>query len=319
MRWVNRAAIAATLLCAGCGNYSTEDLVFLAALPQREDLRAEVPTGGVSGAATVCGDGPAGIWLEAKPASNQWNAGVELVVGLVDAVRRFPPTWRREDERGWGPFPDENHPGIEIQIVIHREFPAELNGSPRFGYAFQARRTDGTDAFRDVLTGAFEGPSAARGKGIVNLDFEALWTLGMNDLSTPHGTAFIAYDRTADPVTIFFSLYQDGFPAPRFTYGFKGWADGSGKFGYRYRDPQDGNVLTVVAAYGPGGAGRDAVVVTSGTGVFIAGLRQCWDSFACLLWVDDPWNLAHSCASAPCAIGSELDCPPVPEDPGGAF
>ena len=72
MRWVNSWLAAA--LCLGlcaCGDYSTEDLRFLAAVPSRADLRVEVPEDALSdpGVArqVVCATRPADTWLRAKP------------------------------------------------------------------------------------------------------------------------------------------------------------------------------------------------------------------------------------------------------------
>src|SRR5512138_592816 len=133
MRSVTRAAAIAALGIAlgGCGNYSTEDLRFLAALPQREDLRVEVPAQGNPGALVgPCATRSADVWLWAKPTSDGLNAGVEFVLSLVDAVRRQPPTWRKDDARGWGPFDDKNHPGREIQILMARTYPPASAGRP---------------------------------------------------------------------------------------------------------------------------------------------------------------------------------------------
>ena len=102
MRWETRSAIlAAGVLLAGCGNYSTEDLRFLAALPTRADLRiappaqaAGVQVAGVEAAAAACANGSADVWLSARPTSAGLNAGVDFVLALVDVVRRVPPTAR---------------------------------------------------------------------------------------------------------------------------------------------------------------------------------------------------------------------------------
>lgn len=51
MRWVIEfrvLSLAAALLASGCGNYSTEDIRFLSALPHREDLHVAVPAGGAA-------------------------------------------------------------------------------------------------------------------------------------------------------------------------------------------------------------------------------------------------------------------------------
>jgi hypothetical protein len=325
MRWVNRAAVVAALLCAGCGNYSTEDLEFLAALPERESLRADVPAGAAgtaSGALTAgaaaCGIGPAEVWLQSKPASDSWNAGVDFVVGLVDAVRRHSPTSRSEDgnAREWGPFDDDRHPGHETRVLMQRERPPELAGAPRYGYAFQSR-PKGTAAWTTLIAGVFEGPSAARGKGWVVLDFEAFWTAGVNGTDTPHGQMRIGYDRTSEPAVILLSLTQGGFGMEQqFEYFYRGWEDRSGAFAYRFR--QNGDVLTVETSYDPLGAGRDQVSFVAASGA-TGGFQQCWDAAACLVYVNDPANftkVSTSCAMPPCPpTGDAAACATVPASP----
>jgi hypothetical protein len=305
MRSVTRTTAAALgLALAACGNYSTEDLRVLAALPTRSDLSVAVPADASSGAATVCPIGPADVWLRAKPTSDNLNAGVRFVVSLIDVVRHYPPTAREKDLRRWGPFPDEKHPGREIQIVIERTYPAGPDGAPVHDYRFEGRRA-GDPAFDPLIAGTFEGASSSRGHGTVDLYFENFWSLGMNDDTTPHGTMLIAYDRVSDPVTIALDLTNDGFGVVQFGYGFAGYADGRGRFDYRFRT-LNGDVLTVVTGYDAAGAGRAAVAYAAaggGTGSF----RQCWDSSACLTYVDDPFNF--SCIVPPCSGGSYAACP----------
>jgi len=299
MRSVTRAGAAAALALAlgGCGNYSTEDIRFLAALPQREDLRVEVPAQGNPGALVgPCATRPADVWLWAKPTSDGLNAGVDLVLSLVDAVRRHPPTWRRDDARGWGPFDDANHPGREIQVVMARTYPEDRGGEAIYVYAFQAR-PKGTEPFTNVLTGAFAGGSAQRGSGGVTLDFDALWALAMNDERTPRGTMQIAYDRRSDPATIGLTLGQDGFDVVQFGYAYAGYADRRGMFAYRFRDTAR-NVLTVASGFDAAGAGRASVDFVAAGGVATGSFLQCWDASACLVYVRDPGN--HSCEAPPC-------------------
>jgi hypothetical protein len=315
MRSATRVTAALVLALAGCGNYSTEDLRFLAALPTREDLRVAVPARGSAGAALTaaapdpCPAGTADVWLWAKPTSDGLNRGVHFLVSLVDAVRRQPPSERGEDLRRWGPFPDERHPGHEVQIVIVRSHPAELGGAPRHAYAFQAR--EGAGPFRDVLSGTFDGASSSRGRGMLTLDFQALWDLHMNDPATPHGTMQVTYDRASDPTTIELALTSDGFGIVRFDYGYSGYSDGRGAFDYRFRSGA-GDVLTVATSYGGAGLGRAAVgyvAAGGGTGSF----DLCWDPGACLTYVRDPANF--SCpAHASCSLGTVDECPAVPDE-----
>lgn len=304
------AAAALGLALAACGNYSTEDLRFLAALPTREDLQVAVPADGNAGAATVCPIGSADVWLWAKPTSDGLNRGVGFVISLVDVVRRYPPTAREENLRRWGPFPDDKHPGHEIQIIIQRSYPTGPDGPPLHTYWFQAR--EGAGPFLDIISGSFEGASSSRGRGNVVLDFEAFYTLHMNDETTPHGTMQIAYDRTSDPVTIDLQLTNEGFGVVQFDYGFAGYRDGTGAFDYRFRNAFN-DVLTVATGYDAAGAGRAAVAYVASGGA-TGSFRQCWNGAACLTYVDDPDNYTCPWPSWPCSSGGEINtlCPTVP-------
>ncbi len=302
--------IVGTLTLAACGNYSTEDLRFLAALPQREDLQFKVPAPGQPGALSSCPTGDATLWLEAKPTSDDINVGVDLVLSLVDTVRRQPPTWRTEDGRGWGPFDAEHDPGREIRVVIGRSYPPELNGAPAYVYAFQAR-WKGTQDFTTIISGTFVGGSASRGRGGIVLDFEAMLALGMGDASTPRGTMQIAYDRTSDPVTIQLVLSNDGFGVVGFGYRYAGYTAGGGVFDFGIRD-QAGDLLYISTGYDAEGAGRASVAFQVAGGSWV-GYQQCWGAGACLVYVLDPGN--YSCATPPCSFGVETDCPVVPASP----
>ncbi len=306
-------AAALALALAGCGNYSTEDLRFLAALPTREDLRVAVPAqGSPPGALTLADPCPASstadVWLWAKPTSDGLNRGVHFVVSLIDVVRRYPPSVRGADFRQWGPFPDENHPGHEMRIVLARSFPAGPE-APRHDYRFESRPA-GAPTFEPLLVGTFEGASSARGRGMVVLDFGAFWDAGIADSTTPTGRMEIQYDRMSAPATIGVQLTNEGFDVVPFEYGYAGYADGRGTFYYRFRNAS-GDLLTVDTSFGAPGYGRAAVGFDpAGPGVG-GTFDQCWDERACLTYVRDPGN--WSCpAHASCSFGTESSCPAVP-------
>jgi hypothetical protein len=304
-RWLG---LALAFGLAGCGDYSTEDVRFLAALPLREDLRVEVPEA-AAGAQAACGTAEAEIWLSAKPTSDGLNASVDFLVGLVDAVRRLPPSERLEDARRWGPFDDRNHPGREIQVTIARSGDGD---GVEHGYRFEGR-VKGGGAWTAILTGTFRGPSAEIGRGELQLSFEALWALGMNDAGTPHGVMLASYDRTAVPRTVGIDLGQGAFGVGGFNYGFEGYRDGSGWFEYRIRTaarPLD--TLTIASSFDEAGAGRAEVTYQTWLG-FGGSFRQCWDAFACLVYVEDPND--YSCGTPPCSFGEVGSCPAVPSPP----
>lgn len=314
MRSVNRLALVmATAALAACGDYSTEDLRFLVALPTQDDLRVEVPAqaGGAPGALAACTGGTADVWLRAKPTSDELNASVAFVLGLVDTVRRVPPSVREQDVRGWGPWDDERHPGRELRVFIFRTYPEELAGAPRHAYAFQARVKGTPDDWTTILAGTFDGASASRGEGILLLDFDAIRAVGLDDLDTPSGTELVRYDRGAEPVTVEIILGHEGFGVVDFGYQYAGWADGTGWFAYAFRNPT-GDLFMVGAGFDAAGAG-DAQIVFQTAGGFTGGYRHCWNAEACLVHVLDPGN--YSCATPPCSFGEASACPAVPSSP----
>lgn len=320
-------AIPAALLLAACGDYSTEDLRFIAALPTRQDLRVEVPAqaaaqvqaavalvapGDGTGvdAAAACGVGAASAWLWAKPTSDNLNASVEFLTGLVDTVRRVPPTWRQADARGWGPWPDRQHPGRELQVVLQRSFPDGVEAAPLFHYEFQARLV-GAATWIVVLDGDFRGGSATRGAGHLAVHFDRIAQLGPPDPGSPvAGTMAAQYDRATTPVTVAVTLDQDGFGLPGFGYQYAGYPDRSGSFVYLVRNAA-GDQFVIDAAFDGAGRGRSTVAFRA-VGGFTASYQQCWDADACVLWVNDPWNITKLCAAAPCTVGSEASCAATP-------
>ena len=329
MRWVNDfrvLALAAALLATGCGNYSTEDIRFLSALPHREDLRVAVPAGGAAPAGALATraavtsgacpslPGDATVWQWAKPTSDGLNAGVDWVVGLIDVIRRYPPTKREEDWRRWGPFDDEKHPRLEIQVTMTRSWPPELAGAPRYAYAFEARVKSG-GSWAPIVEGSFDGASSSNGVGGVDLRFDNIRALQMNDADSPDGIMRVHYDRASDPRTTQLSLGTGGFGVVQFDYGYAGYADGRGAFDYAFRNAT-GDLLEVWTSYDAAGAGRLRVKFTAsagGTGFF----NQCWDAAGCLVYVDDLYNFTESCGvgPGPCLTGDVAACVPVPAPP----
>jgi len=314
------AALAAGVLLAlaGCGDWSNEDLRFYAALPTRAELHVAVPSAPAVAAAggqgpllatAACGPlGDAEAWLWAKPTSDKLNASVDWVLGLVDVVRRYPPTKRLEDGRIWGPFDDDQHPGNEMQIVILRTWPGGREAPPLHAYFFEARRKAGAGAFTPIISGHFAGASASAGTGGLTLAFDVIRALGMGDADSPTGALVIAYDRAVEPRTVGLSLVQSGgFGLERFDYGFEGWADGRGRLRYAFRSGPA--LVTVRTGFDASGAGRGLSTLHLDGG-FSGQYAQCWDAAACLVWVDDPND--YSCGRAGCSGGAESACPAVP-------
>lgn len=122
-----------TLLCAaalaGCtGNWSTDDLVFASVLPWTADLVVTVPTAASSqpleGVATreaplMVGD-PSVAWAQTRKAAGDFNALLIQLLGFVEQVRLVAPSARSAESRTWGPYPDANNAGREVQLRVTR-------------------------------------------------------------------------------------------------------------------------------------------------------------------------------------------------------
>lgn len=327
MRSPTRLGAALLLLAAGCGTWSNEDVRFLAALPARDELHVTVPeglaavsdaapgapaTGRVAATLPWCGPlGGAQTWLWAKPTADRLNASVDWVIGLVDVVRRYPPTTREADARSWGPFDDEQHQGIELRIVIVRSWPSGPEGPVEHAYAFEARRKATTEPFTAILSGAFVGASSLRGRGTLVLAFDRIRELGMHDPDAPTGEMRIGYDRSADPRTTQLTLAQsEGFGLAQFDYGFAGYADGRGRLSYAFKNDQ-GDRAEVSAGWNAVGGGQaDVRYFPAAAGGAWVGYHQCWNLLACLVYSDDVNG--YSCGGGACAGGALSDCPAVP-------
>jgi hypothetical protein len=326
MRSPTSLTVVLALLAVGCGTWSNEDIRFLAALPTTEELRVELPAGlaavaeasgagpGVGRVAAVtlpwCAPNPtAETWLWAKPTSDRLNTSVDWVIGLVDVVRRYPPTTRAEDARTWGPFDDDQHPGVQLRVVIVRSWPAGPDGPVEHAYAFEARRKALGEPFTAILSGTFVGASSLRGRGGLLLAFDRIRALGMNDPDSPTGEMRVAYDRSADPRTTQLTLAQSpGFGLAQFDYGFEGYADGRGRLSYAFVNDA-GDRVEVAAEWTPIGAGQaDIRFYPASAGGASVGYHQCWDFRACLTYSDDVSG--YSCGGGSCAFGAPSDCPP---------
>ena len=314
-------ALLASLGATGCGDWSNEDLRFFAALPTHDELAVVVPAGaaaplagagGRQAALATCGPlGAAETWLWAKPTSDRLNASIDFVLGLVDVVRRYPPTTRLDDGRIWGPFPDDHHPGNELRIVILRSWPDGPEAPPQHAYTFEARLAAAGGPFRPILSGLFVGPSATRGTGALTLDFEAIRELGMADPDAPRGEMRVQYARDLEPRTVRLSLASSaGFGLAQFDYAFTGYADGRGRLDYAFVNA-DGDRAEVSAGFDAAGAGRaETTFFPIRFPRLTASYQQCWSAAACLVWSDDVNG--YSCGGGACAGGVESDCPVVP-------
>jgi hypothetical protein len=302
------SSLALALLLCACGNLSNEDIAFLAAMPHKDDLHVRVPQ---QAAQPACALGDASQWLAAKDTGERLNAGVDAVLALIDAIRRTSPTSRKPDLRIWS-FPDGKHPGVHIEASILR-LPPPQSGNPReqaWSFAIDARRGNGR--YLEILYAYFVGVDARTGLGEITINFANTRALQINEPNDPTGNLVIHYDLSGDPRTVQIDLGAAGLGLSQFTYFYAGYANGSGRFDYLYPDAQ-GNRFALQAWFTRDGAGKADMLVRTAQGT-TGTLNECWDSSACLTFIDDPLRLTPACLpSIPiCIFGNRASCPIVP-------
>jgi hypothetical protein len=310
--WFQALLVAATIgvapLGGGCGNYSNEDLEFMNALPEKEDLTANVP----ARSALVLGDA-AELYRMTRNVAAVFNGIVDAFLTLIDTIRSYPPTTRHPNERIWGPGPAKMQPGWVVRMVMTRDDLAT------FSYSVQFLRADllGTvdPAWIDVLTGTFSAAGGVRkGSGTLKIDTTAARAAGLDpdlgflDLLTA------TYDTHAFPITVsleFTNLSNPTDPT----------APTEGKYDYAAQENGQGALMFDFSANSiDGPAGIDTFEVTSrwlGTGEGRADLQvvsgdaagahetQCWNQRFQAVYTDKPWAPLDD-------IGAASDCAPIP-------
>jgi hypothetical protein len=301
------SGLALLAVMVGCGTWSNEDIAFVEALPTSQALKVALPVS--AGQALCASPGPSEVWGWAKPAGDGINALVDLMMGFVDLVKSVTPTARGIDERTWGPFDDRKHPGKEVRIAMTRTRDAD--GTPVYGYSFDARPRGGT--FATVLDGTFRGESARAGRGQFAFHFATLRALGMDEHpdTDPTGDLSVQYDKTGDPHTVGLDVQSQTGSLARFDYGYAGYASGKGFFHYAFTNQQQ--QFVVDAFFDAAGEGRaDVTAVLSPTTSL--GFSECWDAAGCVTNVKDdyagtllfPDGLSKLCKGGVCPSGA---CP----------
>jgi hypothetical protein len=307
MRWAS-SPVALALLCA-CGNLSNEDIAFAEAIPQKDQLRVQVPGG--SAAQSLCANGSADIYTSAKTTGQSINAGVDGMLALVDSIRTVTPTTRDDDARTWGPFPDQKHPGVLIKVTMVRELDATYTPW-RWIYTFTASRPPG--GFLPIVEGEFFGAQARNGIGRITLHFESSRSLAINNPNDPNFPARFYYDLSGDPRTISvdLTLGVNAFGLVAFDYFFAGYADGHGRFDFSIPDPNSTCYVDISTFFNSQGAGRDVFHLRCGS-TLSSDVKQCWDPSGCLTFIDDPFAFTPICGLLnlkPCLLGNSSLCPP---------
>jgi len=278
------------LLIPACGNWSNDDLEFLNAMPDKESLRAKIPTGttgGLSGEGTrrdalAIGE-RSKLYSDTRGASDQFNGLLNFLLRALDFVRTLPPTTRTSDSRTWGPWDDSENPGFQFRVVIKKA------SDTQFVYAFQHRLKGGE--FFDTVTGEFRPtPTLRKGKGGLTIHGAGATQLKDGKLFDTIEKIEMAYVTDQLPVTVVMKMTaRPGQPLTTLEYGYQENADQSGGIGFRTIGT-DPNViqLDTGTAWLSSGAGYGVATVIEGT-YRGATHFECWDASFNTSYVKQTW------------------------------
>jgi hypothetical protein len=306
--------LLASLALAGCGEpYSNEDLLFLAAVPERAELETRVPEGAEAGGAGLraveaLAVGDDSTWhRNTREQGDAFNRSVGQMLGQLDALRRLPVSTRTEAQRVWGPFRLPEQPAFEARLRIDRA------GEGAFLWALEFRRVAeaASAPWQSVLRGETStAGSFQRARGTVELPVREVEAAGLTvgEDVRPLERLRVAYDLTGEPRQVGLELLARS--GERLTYASQRAADDrSGTLVFRYQtqlvpqlpgEPADvQDTMQVVTRWREGGAGRADISILEGNGRGASAL-ECWGADLRVVYQATSWDGARTGDLAKC-------------------
>ena len=130
------SAAGLALLCA-CGNLSNEDVAFMVAIPQKQQLHVALPQGAQS--QSLCAIGAADVYASAKTTGVSINAGVDAILSLVD----IDVLKRHADEAEWArDYAVSVVDAVLVPLVVLDEELHVISANESFYESFGGSRSD---------------------------------------------------------------------------------------------------------------------------------------------------------------------------------
>lgn len=294
------------LSLAACGgNYSNDDVVFREAVPTRDALASKLSSSqaaleassGVSASvggtraptrAAAVGDS-SGIAQLTVGASEGFNQGLFKILDVLQAVISLEPTKRLPDQRVWGPYPDGQHKGFQVQLVMDR-------AGAHFDYRVEVRRV-GTAEWTKVIGGDFDSAGELRkGKGSLHFFDEAARSVGYDLTFSDVSTIDVTYQTRVDPITVTLVVNSVTHPdIPLLAFDYAAGADGGGQLRFDVTAQLAGgdlsplDTLDILSRWKADGSGRADVGIVAGD---FAGASyvECWSGSDTVLYSDASWS-----------------------------
>lgn len=288
--------LSVSMLTACGGSWSNRDLEFAAALPQRDALTSKLPTSASSGQPLSRSDGlnagePSRAYADTKDAAKTFNDILGFFLGVVETVRKVPPTSRTTNSRTWGPFSAQDNPGFQFQVVI-----ALTATEPKdtFGWKVQARKL-GTQDWLDLVRGNFQATETVlKGRGQFEVpvkEFKSQIPITDEKLAALDQVV-IGYVTDADPsLSSMTFTFAPGNPELLSAGGYQARqkADGSGAMGFviKSTNPMTSR-LDIVSKWRGDGAGVSVATVSEGT--YSGATRiECWNAAFKVSYFRETW------------------------------
>jgi hypothetical protein len=243
-------------------------------------------------------------YLLTRQVSTDLNAGIGDVLGLVEAITQFEPTWTDEASTAlWGPWLDD---GVYGQLWIKQEEDQSYN------WAIELRPEQSEeDAWEPVLVGHVDaGATEVASAGWFVMDLTAIDAAGAGDGELGElGCQYDLREDGASATVAFGELAEDGSLPQDGAYHYE-HTEGSGGFldlalTQDVSDPQNDTLelMVVRSRWNGEGAGRGDAFVTGGDlGVLTYTESDCWDSSKQTVYFENNFELRMEGDPAQCAF-----------------
>jgi hypothetical protein len=274
--------LSLSLLCASgvgaCGNYSNDDVDFELALPNQNDIEAKTQL-------TVTRADSAEYYIDTQSAITTFNNMATTLLGFIDHVRGYPPSQRNGNERVWGPFPSDQYPAWQFQVVMDRTIVS--TSLLHMDYHVDLRLAGQSDsAWVSLLTGSYTSAGSARvGNGDISFLAQAVRAAGYPIDDDPGLVDLdeldVTYQNATYPMTVTMAIQN--LPTAQTqsgSYSYSEQQDGSGSMDFTWQGTTDTNVqgsAEMNARWLGSGAGRaDLIFTPSPSGAAITLGTDCW-------------------------------------------
>jgi hypothetical protein len=272
--------VASALLASACGNYSNDDVDFALAqdaMPQHSDIEAQLQV-------SVTRTDSAEYYKVTRSVVVTFNTLAVSLTGIIEAVRAYPPTSRSGDQRIWGPFPDDNHPGWEIRVVMRRSSTSEA--LLHMDYWAQLRQVGQDDTgWVSLLVGQYTSQGGVRaGQGEIRFNVQDARLAGYPVDSDPGLVDLdhlqVSYNNSAFPVQVTMEIVnRPTAKTQRADYLYQRQADDSGSMQFAWQGMTDAGQITatMTSRWHATGEGRADLVANTPSLQATLG-TDCWGS-----------------------------------------